>query len=562
MTQTTTAVEAATEKLTAPGAPFECERVTIHGVEQWVFAHAPSSLRDVLLAGEQHGDAEALVYEDERWTHRDVHAAAAALAHQLAERFGVVKGERVAIAMRNYPEYVPSFWAVVSSGALAVPLNAWWTADELEYGLTHSGATVLICDEERLERLADRLDDLDLTVVCVRAASPLPDGVHDVGELLDAAPEGVGLPEVELHPDDDATIMYTSGTTGRPKGAVASHRAAITTLMNGGFYQARNAILAGRDPDAPREEQPVQLVTFPFFHVAGLQSALIPATAGGVKMVLMYRWDPDKAAGLVEREGVHAVSGVPTTLMTLLESPAAAEHDLSSLGSFGAGGTAVPPELVRQVSGSFPTATMLNGYGLTETSSIATVNSGPEYLERPASVGRPTPVNEVQVVDEYAAPVPQGEIGEICIKGPNVIRGYWDNPEATQAAIVDGWFRSGDLGYLDEDGYLYVVDRAKDIVIRGGENVYCVEVEGRLVEHPEVMEAAVIGVPHARLGEEVGAVVRVRAGSSVDADELRAHVGETLAGFKVPAHLWIREEELPKTATGKILKRELKKELV
>lgn len=554
-------LEQATEALLEPGAPFERERVTIRGVEQWAFVNALSSLRELYVSAQHPVDAEALIYDDERWTHGEVREVVAALATQLRQRYGVGKGDRVAIAMRNYPEWVPSFWAVVSVGAIAVPLNAWWTGDELEYGLSHSRATVLISDGERIERLADRLGDLDLEVICARAPDELPAGVVSFEDVIDEA-RGAPLPEVDIHPDDDATLMYTSGTTGRPKGAVATHRADLMTLMNAGFYSARNALVVGNDPSQGALTTGVLLITFPFFHVAGLQSAIIPAMASGATMVLMYKWDPDVAAMLVEREKVNAVSGVPTTLMSLLESPSARDRDLSSLGSFGAGGMAVPPELVRQLHGDFPAATLGNGYGLTETCSIATMNSGPEYVERPSSVGRPVPISEIKVIDVDGAEVPAGEIGEICIKGPNVFRAYFDNPRATEEAFLDGWFRSGDLGYIDEDGYVYVADRSKDVVIRGGENVYCAEVEGALVEHPAVFEAAVIGVPDRRLGEEVGAVIRCSSGASVTTEELLDHVRERLAGFKVPTQVWIREAEMPKTATGKVLKRQLKEELL
>jgi long-chain acyl-CoA synthetase len=473
----------------------------------------------------------------------------------------------VAIAMRNYPEWAVAAWATFAIGAVLVPLNAWWTGPELVYGLQHSGSVLLFADDERLERLGGLLSDTSIRrVVRVRTTRAVEDGVP-VDDWTDAVSLAAGaavppLAPVTIDPDDDATIMYTSGTTGRPKGAVATHRNFTSFVMNL-LYRAAMAAAAAPPPADPAAAPlpPATLLTFPLFHVGGLQSFLLPYTVFGGKVVLMYKWDVDQAIDLIEREQVTAVAGVPTTVFQLLEVAAEEGRALASLGAISSGATLVPPELVRRIDQQFTSrAAPTNGYGLTETSGAAIANGGREYLDRPDSVGLPlSPVMEVRIADPASTDsVPTGEVGEIWLKGPTVVRGYFDNPDATAQSFVDGWFRTGDLGRLDDEGYLYVVDRLKDVVIRGGENVYAAEVEAALYEHPDVVEAAIIGVPHQRLGEEVGAVVRRKGESSLTADDVRAHVAARLAAFKVPTQVWVVDDELPRNATGKVLKRELR----
>jgi long-chain acyl-CoA synthetase len=377
-------------------------------------------------------------------------------------------------------------------------------------------------------------------------------------------PADARLPEVELDPDDDATIFYTSGTTGRSKGAPGTPRNICSNLLSLVFSSARAAMRAGTqgaDGPAPDRSQNAYLLSVPFFHATGCHSVLVANLAYGGKIVVMHRWDPERALELIERERVTTFGGVPAMVWQVLESSSFATRDVSSVKSIGYGGAPAPPELVRRIEAMFPGRTPSNGYGLTETSSITTMNAGVDYLARPDSVGVPVPVCEVKVVDEEGATLPVGEVGELWIKGPNVVKGYWNKPEATAASFSDGWLHSGDVARLDEEGFVYIVDRAKDMVIRGGENVYCAEVESALFEHPAVTDAAVFGVPHHVLGEEVAAVVRLKDGASATADELRRHVGERLAAFKVPTHIYFRERELPRNPAGKVLKRELRDEL-
>jgi acyl-CoA synthetase (AMP-forming)/AMP-acid ligase II len=527
--------------------PFEIVEVEVRGVPTKVWKHAPASLRAIWDSSAAFAANDYLVYGDERLTFADAHVAVRAVADWMTSERGVRQGDRVAIAMRNYPEWAIAFWATVGIGAVAVPLNAWWTGPELAYGIDDSGAALVLTDDERAERLAGHADP-----VVVRT----PEWEKIVGR---DAPQ---LPDVAIDPDDDATIMYTSGTTGKPKGAVATHRNFGSFLYNG-VYRAVTAASAAPPPSAP-PLPPATLLTFPLFHVGGLQSFLLPFTASGGKVVLMYKWDAKEAVTLVEREQVTTVAGVPTTVFQLLEEAAAQHKTLETLAGISSGATLVPPELVRRIDEQFAhRAAPGNGYGLTETSGAAIANFGPAYVANPESVGKPiSPVIEVKIATPDGGDAPQGEVGEIWLKGPTVVRGYFGMDDATTAAFTDGWFHTGDLGRLDEDGNLYVVDRIKDMIIRGGENIYAAEIEAALFEHPDIVDAAIIGIPHDRLGEEVGAVVRVRDGASVTETDVQDHVAARLAAFKVPVRVWLIDTELPRNATGKVLKRELRETLL
>ena len=569
--------------LTAPGQFFEIGEEVIRGVPTRIWRNAPETLGAVLEQSRAHGDAVFLVYEDERITFAEHFRRAAVLAHLLRDRYGVVPGDRVAIAMRNFPEWPQAFWAVAAAGAVVVPLNAWWTGPELAYGLEDSGAKVLFADEERAERLsghlaADRSGLAERTVVA-RTRGPLPTGAVRFEDLLtdDVLAGSLALPEPGVGPEDDATIFYTSGTTGTPKGAVGTHRNICTNLMSLFYVNARSSLRRSRTQEAGKARddsssrgsaatgggaQNAYLLSVPFFHATGCHSVLVANTAAGGKLVMMYRWDPDRALELIERERITTFGGVPAMVMQVLDSPDFGKRDTSSVRSVSYGGAPAPPDLVRRIKEHFPSGQPSNGYGLTETSSVSTLNNGEDYVRKPDSVGPPVPVVEVRVVDEEGRELPVESVGELWIKGPNVVRGYWNKPEATAATFSGGWLHTGDVARLDDEGFVYIVDRAKDMVIRGGENVYCVEVEAALHEHPAVAECAVIGIPHPVLGEEVGAVVRLRPGASATEEDLRRHVGERLAAFKVPVKVWFADGELPRNPAGKVLKRELRAELV
>ena len=547
-------IEEAHAQLTAPGSPFEIEVVEIRGIPTKTWKHAPPTMRAHLERTKQHGDAAFIVYEDERTTFADLHAQAATFATRLVEDFGVTKGDRVAIAMRNFPEWPVAFWGAASIGAIVVPLNAWWTGPELEYGLADSGTKVVVADGERMDRLAGHLDALPgLATITVRGDGPL-----QWSDVLGSVDPSAEPPAVDLHPDDDATIFYTSGTTGKPKGALGTHRNFTTNLISLTFAGARSALRSGSGRDSGGSAAPsatrtqgASLLSVPFFHATGCHSVLQGATWAGNKLVLMHKWNPERALELIERERVTNFGGVPSMVWQVLQSPDFEKRDTSSIQGIGYGGAPAPPELVRKIAELFPGKLPSNGYGLTETSSLSTSNSGIDYQRKPDSVGVPVAVVDVKVMDE----------GELWIKGPNVVKGYWNKPEATAASFTDGWLHTGDVARIDDEGFVFIVDRAKDMIIRGGENVYCSEVEAALFEHDAVMDAAVVGIPHLVLGEEVGAVVQLKPGRTATAEELQAHVRERLAGFKVPVQIWFRDEDLPRNPAGKILKRDLREEL-
>lgn len=559
--------------LTAPGQMFEMDEVDIAGVVTRVWKNAPASLRDVLALSRTHGDATFLVYEDERMTFEQHFQAAATLARALVERYGVAKGDRVAIAMRNFPEWVIAFWAAAAAGAIIVPLNAWWTGPELTYGLEDCEAKVLFADKARVDLLAPHLDGLQArslrSVIVARAQGQLASGQDDFTEMMNSLEPATELPGLELDPEDDATIFYTSGTTGRPKGAVGTQRNICTNLMSlffmatrGGLRVAAAAESRGETPPPPSNRQNSYLLSVPLFHATGCHSILVANTAAGGKLVMMHRFDPERALELIEREQVTTFGGVPAMVWQILDSPDFDKRDTSSVTGIGYGGAPAPPELVKRIKEHFPAGQASNGYGLTETSSLTTMNSGDDYVAKPDSVGTPVPVCDLMIADDHGQGVETGQVGELWIKGPNVVRGYWHKPEASAETFANGWLHTGDVARLDEDGYCYIVDRAKDMIIRGGENVYCVEVEGVLFEHPAVSDAAVIGIPDRVLGEQVGAVVQVKPGASVSEKELQAHVANSLAAFKVPVKIWFRPDPLPRNPAGKILKRELRQELM
>ncbi len=553
-------VEEATAALTNKGAQFETESRLVNGVETKVWKNAPPSLRAVLELSRGYGDLPFLVYENDRLTFGQHYATAAGLVRVMRDRFRIEKGDRVAIAMRNFPEWVAIFWAVTAIGAIAVPLNAWFTGGELRYCLNDSGSVLLFADAERIERLAPDLAHLGFrAVIAVRAEGALPPGVIRLEDILDKMDPGIALPEAAIDPDDDATIFYTSGTTGKPKGALGTHRNFCTNLLNIAFTTLRNMLQRGDPLPTPEKPLPKKayLLSVPLFHVTGCHSVMGGATLLGYKLVLMRKWDPEEAMRLIEREKITGFGGVPSMAWQVLESPSFARYDLSTVETIGYGGAPAAAALVERIAAKFPKVTASNGYGLTETSSLASQNAGVNYERKPDSVGLPVPVNEVKVVNEKGETLAAREVGELWIKGPNVVKGYWNKAEETASAFAEGWLHTGDLAWLDEEGFIYIVDRAKDMLIRGGENIYCIEVEDALYSHPAVIDAAVIGLPHRVLGEEVGAVVQIRPGERASEEALKRHLSNLIAAFKIPVRIAMLDTPLPRNANGKILKREL-----
>lgn len=545
-------------ELTGPGGAFEIVDVTVRGERLRAYKNAPPDIRALWMSTAAFADRDYLIYQDERITYGQAHALVGSIAAWLDAQ-GVRRGDRVAIAMRNYPEWMLIYWACACMGVAAVGMNAWWVAEEMAFGLKDSAPKVLFADAERLARIAERPDMADgIKVVAVRA--PVERGAVALAEVI--ATSG-SMPDGPIDPDDDASIFYTSGTTGFPKGAQLTHRGCISNLFSIIFSGQATALATSRatgvpiDPNAPAPI-PIALVTTPLFHVTANNCGAYAVTAGGGKLVLMYRWDAKEALTLIERERVTAMSGVPVMAREVITHPDFASHDLSSLTTLGGGGAQLPPDLVLKIDAHVATARPNTGYGMTETCGIITAVAADFYVDRPDSAGPAMPCYEAKCVDDEGNTVAPGQVGELWVKGAQVIKGYINRPDATAESITNGWLHTGDIARIDQDGFIFIVDRKKDMVLRGGENVYCAEVEAILYRHGSVAECSVFGVPDERLGEEVAAAIYLRPGETLEAAALREHCAAIMAKHKIPRYLWIVSEPLPRNASGKFLRRQLR----
>ena len=537
--------------LTGPGAPYEIETATNSaGAPIRVFKTAPRSLRTLFETAVS--DLPFIVYDDERLTFAEAYARAAKIAWLLRSEYGIAHGDRVAISMRNYPEWICAFMAVTSLGAVAVAMNALWRPEEMSFGLSDSGAKLLFADQERLDRLALRKTTPDVRVIAVRGATSAL-GAPELADLV-AAVTRTGMPSAEVAPGDAATIFYTSGSTGHPKGVVSSHRAILNALLSWEL-DAQTGVLIAPEPPPPPAHLPATLLAVPLFHVTGSHKVFLESYRAQRRLVCMYKWDPRLAAELIERERITSFTAPAAMTGDLVREARATDRDLSSLAVVGGGGAPRAPEQVRQIDAVIAAAPA-TGWGMTETNAIGAGIGGPAYLERPASSGRASAVLDLKIVDDSGADLPAGERGELLIRGGSMFDGYWNRPDVNATVFADGWFRTGDVAYLDDEGYLFIVDRIKDLIIRGGENIGCGQVEAALLTHPDVREAAVYAVPDERLGEEVGATIY--ADGPLDTVALQAFLGERLARFEVPRYIRVVAEPLPRTASGKVLKRELR----
>ena len=554
---------AAVAEVTGKGQPYETATQHIRGVDFTVFVNAPENLRALYSAGLAHADKDFYVYQDERYTYQRMWDLAAQCANRLRER-GLQPGDRVGVALRNYPEWIAAFMGITSAGCVAVAMNAWWSGDELEYGIKDSGLKLLFTDAERTERLLGRLERLAIELVTVRHRHA---SLTTWEEFLDGASNA--MPDAPIAPEDNATILYTSGSTAHPKGVLSTHRAIANALLGwecgGAIAMAMNPQMAaavGRSAPQP-EHPPAVILTVPLFHVTGLVVQMLSSFRRGRKVVGMYKWDAEEALRIIEAERITEFNGVPTMAWELVQSPNRAQYDLTSLKSAGGGGAPMAPEHARQIDKTIAKGAPGTGWGMTETQGLATTIGGAAFLDRPRSCGRAVPpvvqVKAVKPNGEDAAPY---ETGELWIWGAMNFSEYWNKPAATAESLTEGWVHTGDVGHLDDEGYVFITDRLKDMVLRGGENVGCQEVEAVLYDHPAVQEAAVFGVPDERLGETLAAVVATKPGQALEAADVQAFVAEHLARFKVPDHVWVRAERLPRIASEKIFKRGLRDEAI
>ena len=546
------------DDVTGPGSWFELEDGVVNGVPMKVFKNAPKALRDVFNPSRE-SDATYMVYEDEEWSYKKTHQEADALAYALVHTYGIKPGDRVGISMRNLPEWVVSFTAITGIGAVSVSMNSWWTQEELEFSLKDVGLSVLIVDSERIERATGPCERNGTKMITVREGNvPIP-AVAKRWE--DVVVRGEAMPFVEITTDMDAIILFTSGTTGFPKGAVSTHQAVANSMMAFSARASANGKrvegLAQEKKDSPFPN--VGILAVPLFHVTGM-AVMLSNFAYQFKMVIMFKWDAERALQLIEKHHITTFTGVPTQSWDLVQHPNFSKYDTSSLNVVGGGGAPAPAKLVEQVDGAFKSGRPNLSYGMTETNAYGPGNVGSEYTSHPNSTGRiPIPGMELEIRDEDANPVPRNTSGEIWMKGPMLIRGYWNRPDANKETIVNGWLRTGDLGRIDDEGFIFIEDRAKDMIIRGGDNVYGAEVETGIYEIPEVYEAAVFGIKHERLGEEVACVIMVKPGMTLTEEQVTTYLNGRMAKYKIPTRIAFTTDPLPRNPAGKFLKRSMEK---
>ncbi|PHR59673.1 MAG: hypothetical protein COA47_09240 [Robiginitomaculum sp.] len=553
-------IEAFIAGATAPGAELATSRKQVGEYEYTVFDGAPDSLRDMFQMMLQHGELPFIVEDGTHYSFNEMYTRSCRLAHGLVG-LGVKKGDRVGIFMRNRTEWVVSFIGACMAGAVVTPLNSWWGPDEVSYALDDSGIKVLIADPRRAVHVdAMKNPPAGLAkIICCDGNGDFADWQDFDG--LENASSANTPPDIAIGPEDDASLMYTSGSTGHPKGVMSTNRAVVSgvlayALMGAAlkFYKAGGVI---------KEEEGPQLsilLPIPLFHVTGCVVIFLVSVIAARKLVLMRKWDVTDAMRLIEAEKIMTLTGVPTMTADLMNAPNRGDFDLSSLTDLSAGGAARPADQVKLLDDAFEAASPLAGYGLSETQGVGSYIAGDAYLENPSSIGKAArPIVELEIRDpETGAHMTTGERGEIWIKSICNFRCYWNQPEATAAAFTDEWFHTGDVGIIDEKGLLYIVDRIKDIIIRGGENIATLEVESAVSALDDVLECTVFGLPHERLGEEVVTVICRVAGSGLTAEQVYASLKGKLASYKIPTKIVIQDETLERIATGKIAKKDIR----
>ncbi len=543
--------------LTSPGAPFEIVTETMHGRPVKTFKNREKSMREKVANAGLHGDRDFLIQGRRRISYGQFARLVWGTARALQQEHGLARGDRMAVLSYNSPDWLIPLFAATSVGGIGVGLNGWWATEELEYGLNDSGSRYLVVDARLFPRVAPLLGRIDSLEKVFYIGDAAPDGTLPIGELLRESTE---MPDVPIEEDDPFVLLYTSGTTGRSKGCITTHRGTIAQVQGIILANLVGAAAGGSTPIPSDGSQPAALLASPLFHVGGLHSNFCTSMTVGSKIVFNEgRFDEHQVMQLIEREKVSVWGAIPTMFHRVVHSPEVARYDLSSLRSISLGGAPTAPETIEKAREVLPVEPgFSNAYGLTETHGVATLNGGKDLLDRKTSIGRPFPFLDMKIVDEEGFEVAEGQLGELLIYGPTITPGYWNRPEASAEAVRDGWLHTGDLGYRDPEGFYFVVDRAKDMILRGGENVYCTEIENLLADHPEIDEAAIVGVPDAELGERVRAIVRRTPGSSLKAAGVQAHVAAHLARFKVPEFVDFTDEPLPRNPAGKLLKNALR----
>lgn len=538
-------------QLTGPGAPFETHRVTMNGHDVLAYKNAVGTLADIIAQGRQHGDKLYLHYCGSDWSFDDFFQCVDRMAGLLQHHYHIQPGDRVAIAMRNRPEWIAAFCAIINVGAVAVPLNSWGKAEELHHGLNASEAKLVICDEVRCQYISPAVFGVDALLV---DASNEPD---ERTACIMSMPTTGGPTDVSIAPEDGAILMFTSGTSGLPKGALFSHYNCVQALFNIEFIGACTYMTHQEKMGHFMAKNPVNtLFAVPLFHISGLFSQSIMSLKGGRRLFMMYKWDANEAIRAIRDHRITVLMGAPTMMMDILQHPDIAHTDLSHISNISAGGAGTPHKLTQLYNEHLPNAMAGAGWGLTETAGTGAAFTGDVFRENPTASGFISPIIEISIRDENGIEGPRDQEGEIYIRSAACIQSYHGG--SAQEDFVEGWFKTGDIGYVDENNLLYLCDRAKDMIIRGGENIYPVEVEHCLITHPDISEAAVVGLADETYGETVAAVVVMKPGAHFDIASIKAHCEEHLAHFKVPQTIVCSHEPLPRNPTKKLLKRPIK----